>query len=282
VSDQGPPNPPAPSAAEPTLARAQPATWRAFAAYLLHAGRQRLVEVGLVLVAGFVAALLCIVLFAKLASEVVEQETMQLDLAVLLWLRQFRSPALDLAMQGISLLGSQVLAVFWLLLLVVFGRQRRWGTVAALLLIVIGAYLLNSAMKEVFERTRPTPIFSLDPAQTWSFPSGHASVSAAFYSFLAYLSWRLLHGVRHLLWTAALLVVVVLIGLSRLYLGVHYLTDVVAGYLAGFVWTDAVIIGGRILGRVRAPRPTDSPAANQPPAAPVAQARAPSLPGRPR
>jgi hypothetical protein len=161
--------------------------------------------------------------------------------------------------------------------------------VAALLLVVVGAFLLNSGLKELFQRARPTPVASLAPAQAWSFPSGHATVSAAFYSFLAYLSWRLLRGVRRLLWTAALLALVLLIGLSRLYLGVHFLTDVIAGYLAGFVWTDAVILGGRVLGRppgapmtaaLRGSQPlTRDPAAGgagrgTPPALPLARGRA--------
>jgi hypothetical protein len=79
------------------------------------------------------------------------------------------------------------------------------------------------------------------PAQAFSFPSGHAMVSMAFYCFLAYVSWRVLRGWQRAAWAAGLLLLVLLVGLSRLYLGVHYLTDVAAGYLAGFIWADAVI-----------------------------------------
>ncbi len=114
-----------------------------------------------------------------------------------------------------------------------------------------GAQLLNNVLKDLFQRTRPAPVAGLIPAQAFSFPSGHAMVAAAFYLFLAYLGWRLLRGWRQVAFTGTLLALILAIGLARLYLGVHYLTDVVAGYLAGFLWTDAVIIGGHLLGRRR-------------------------------
>ena len=74
-------------------------------------------------------------------------------------------------------------------------------------------------------------------------------VSLATYGFLAYLGWRLLRGRWRVLWVGALALLVILIGLSRLYLGVHYATDVLAGYLAGFIWLDSIIIGGHVLER---------------------------------
>jgi undecaprenyl-diphosphatase len=81
-------------------------------------------------------------------------------------------------------------------------------------------------------------------------------MSAAFFLFLGYLGWRLFRGWSRLLLAAGLVVLVLLIGLSRLYLGVHYLTDVIAGYVAGFIWTDTVIVAGHILGRARRVRST--------------------------
>lgn len=214
-------------------------------------GWRRLVRLGLALTAGFAAALLALYSFARLADEVVERDTDQLDQTVLDGLRHFNSPTLDVVARGFSALGSEAIVVLLILLLVLFGWQRRWGAASALLLTTVGAQLLNNVLKDLFQRTRPAPVIGLIPAQAFSFPSGHAMVSMAFYTFLAYLSWRVLRGWQRTALTGGLLLLVLLIGLSRLYLGVHYLTDVVAGYLAGFFWTDAVIVGGHVLTRRR-------------------------------
>jgi undecaprenyl-diphosphatase len=102
-------------------------------------------------------------------------------------------------------------------------------------------------LKALFQRGRPEPLAGFIAAQQFSFPSGHAMVAAAFYSYLAYLSWGLVHSWWRAVLVAGLIALVLLIGLARLYLEVHYLSDVIAGYLAGWLWTDAVILGGRVL-----------------------------------
>jgi undecaprenyl-diphosphatase len=101
----------------------------------------------------------------------------------------------------------------------------------------------------------------------FSFPSGHAMVSAAFYLFLAYLAWRYLRGPARAICIGALILLVGLIGLTRMYLGVHYLTDVVAGYLAGFFWTDGVVLAERWL-EARRSAVSDQRSAISPPHAP--------------
>jgi undecaprenyl-diphosphatase len=241
--------------ADPTVARASPAGWRAWLFALVLRGWDRLAALGLALLLGFGAGLLALYWFALLAEEVMERDTALLDDAVLAALRQFQSPVADAAAHVISFLGSEMVAILLVLGLVLLGLRGRWGAAVGLLLVTVGAQLLNNVLKELFQRTRPAPVEWLAvPAQVWSFPSGHAMVAAAFYLFLAYLSWRVLRGGVRWVWTGGLLLLVLAIGLSRLYLGVHYVTDVVAGYLAGFLWTDAVIVGGHLLERRRARR----------------------------
>lgn len=238
------------SAIQDPLTAAAPAEgWAAWSQALLRGGRDRLAGFGLVVVLGFGLGLAALSFFAKLADEVLERETQQLDEAVLAWFRQFASPPLDVTMRAITSLGSEAVAVFLVLLLAYLGIRRRWGAAVGSLLVTVGAQLLNNVLKDLFHRTRPAPVDALIPSQAFSFPSGHVMVAAAFYAFLAYLGWRLFHGWRQRAWVGLLAVLLVLIGISRLYLGVHYLTDVVAGYLAGFIWTDAVILGGHVLGR---------------------------------
>src|SRR5205085_8477974 len=100
-------------------------------------------------------------------------------------------------------------------------------------------------------RTRPEAVISLIQAQSYSFPSGHAMVSASFYFFVAYLAWRLVRGWWRGVLVVGLALLVVAIGVSRIYLQAHYLSDVIAGYVAGFVWTDAVILGSQVLSTER-------------------------------
>ena len=242
------------SSGEPTVAQASPARWLAWGQFLVLHGKARLAVLGLELAAGLGAALLALYLFAVLADVVMEQETALIDDAVLAALRAAQSPELDRLAYVISALGAEILAVLMVGLLIVFGRQRRWGAVVGLLVTVVGAQMLNNVLKEWFHRTRPAPLEGLIPAQAFSFPSGHAMVAAAFYLFIGYLAWRILRGRMRIVCAAFLALIALLIGLSRLYLGVHYLTDVVAGYIAGIAWTDTVIIGGHLLARRRLAR----------------------------
>lgn len=253
------------SSSDPTVATASPGRWRQWLLALGASGWGGLVQLGVTLLLGLAAGLLALFSFAALADAVMERDTQRLDDSALAWFRRFSSPVLDLAARVASAMGSEVVAVLLVLLLVVFVVQRRWGTAVALLLVTAGAQLLNDVLKALFARTRPAPVVGLIPAQSFSFPSGHAMVSAAFYLFLAYLCWRLVRGWWRTALSAGLLILILAIGLARLYLGVHYLTDVVAGYLAGFLWTDAVIIGGNLLGRRRRLRPsTPAPLAGRP------------------
>jgi undecaprenyl-diphosphatase len=105
-----------------------------------------------------------------------------------------------------------------------------------------GSLVLDVALKYIYHRTRPTAYFGTAP-HSYSFPSGHALCSFCFYGVLAGLlsartkplAWRLF------IWFAAATLVIA-IGLSRIYLGVHYPSDVVAGYLAAAVWVGTIIV----------------------------------------
>jgi membrane-associated phospholipid phosphatase len=233
----------------PTVAAASPAAWRRWALALLGPGQRVLTSLGLVLAAGLALGLIAIGLFYELAEEVAEQGTAALDRTVWQTLQLRATPTLDAVAIALSWLGAEGLTTVLVLALVGLTWKRRIGAAAALLVTVIGAQILNSALKLAFVRERPIAVVAALPGQSWSFPSGHAMVSLATYGFLAYLGWQLFRGRWRVLWVGALALLVALIGLSRLYLGVHYATDVLAGYLAGFIWLDSVIIGGQVLQR---------------------------------
>jgi len=140
-----------------------------------------------------------------------------------------------------SELGAIVLIVAFVASLAIFPILR-WRRAALWLVITMaGALVLDLGLKYGFHRARPTPFFGPLP-HTYSFPSGHALMSFCFYGVLAglindrvqSLIWRIL------VWIAAILLIAA-IGLSRIYLGVHYPSDVIAGYLAAALWVSTMI-----------------------------------------
>jgi len=219
--------------------------WGHWVAELGGREQKRLAQFGGAVIAGVVAAVLVLYTFAWLAYEVMGQETAALDSRMLQLVQQYSSPQLTRAAEIVSLFGSELVWLIALVLLGVFAWQRRWGAAVMLMLVGGGAQLLNDVLKEVFHRARPEALQGLIQAQQYSFPSGHAMVGAAFYFYVGYLTWRIVHGWWRILVIVGLVLLVLLIGLARIYLEVHYLSDVIAGYLAGFLWTDAVILGSR-------------------------------------
>jgi undecaprenyl-diphosphatase len=160
----------------------------------------------------------------------------RLDAAVIAWRNLHRSSAATAFMRFMTFVGAPVgmtvLGVVSVLLLLRSKRPHLAYTVAAGL---VGGWLLNELLKRLFHRVRP-PQPWLTTASGYGFPSGHAMVSAAFFLALAgCLSAGLPAGRRWLLVGAAG-IVSALIGVSRVYLGVHYASDVFIGLVAGAVW----------------------------------------------
>jgi membrane-associated phospholipid phosphatase len=127
------------------------------------------------------------------------------------------------------------------LIVVLLARAARRREAALFAVAVVGANLVSETMKLFFHRLRPAPWFDYPLPFTYSFPSGHAFVSFCFYLCLADIliddKWPLARKVA--IWSAALGCTLT-IGFSRVYLGVHYPTDVLAGYAAGIAWTTLI------------------------------------------
>ena len=197
------------------------------------------------------AAVLALVLFSWLAEEVFEGGATRFDIAVRAWVHQFASPTLTSAMMVISALGSQGLAVAVIIAIVIFLRLKWRRAAIGLLFTVAGGLVLELTLKYAFHRSRPAPFFGAVP-HTYSFPSGHSLMSFCVYGVLAgLLSHRVrTAAVRVMVWIVAAALIVV-IGVSRIYLGVHYPSDVLAGYLAAAVWVSALLAADRVRKRKR-------------------------------
>ena len=197
------------------------------------------------LLAALAAAVMALLLFAWLADEVFEGDVAAFDARLRSAVHAFTSPLLTALMRAFSLAGDRGLIAAFAAAVVVF-LVLRWRRAALWLVFsTAGALVLDLALKNAYHRPRPAPFFGGLP-HSFSFPSGHALFSFCFYGVLAgVLSARLRSpGLKVLVWVVAA-VLIAAIGLSRIYLGVHYPSDVLAGYLAAAVWVSSLVAADR-------------------------------------
>ena len=191
-------------------------------------------------------AVLSLFLFAWIGDGVAHDRTAGFDLAIRNQVHAFASPGLTRAMIFISFLGGDGLTAAAIISVVVFGWLHWRRAMLWMVVTILGALVLDLSLKYAFHRTRPTPFFVSVP-HTYSFPSGHSLFSFCFYGVLAGLLTRRIKSrvARFLIWTFAALLVAA-IGLSRIYLGVHYPSDVIAGYLAASLWVSTLVALDRV------------------------------------
>jgi len=189
------------------------------------------------LAAGLAFSAFVVWAFAELADEVVEGDSRRFDRAVLLWIHSHFPGWLDGPMRLVTALGYYWVVIPLLAVAVLAFYRKDWRLSAILLVVsTSGSILLTTVLKAIFERSRPELFDSGYTASFYSFPSGHATVALGFYGTLSLLLAYRLRGYARWLVAACGVSLVLLIGFSRLYLGVHYPTDVLAGYLAAPLW----------------------------------------------
>jgi undecaprenyl-diphosphatase len=183
------------------------------------------------------AAVLSAIAFARIAEDYLTNDPLaHWDVSFARWLSGDRSTVGTDIFRVLTFVGSPAATLAVATIVCVLLYRRRQLLEAALLPVVLGgAELLNLLLKLSFHRPRPEVAFvHLD---TYSFPSGHAMLSTAAYGALAYLAWSKLQTPRaRLALTSGTVLLVALICFSRLYLGVHYLSDVLGGAAAGAFW----------------------------------------------
>lgn len=200
------------------------------------------------LLVGLLAAAAALMLFAWIGGEVREGETLALDERIRGMVHQVAAPPLTALMRAASRYGGPSALVPAGLVMALAFLLKGWPRGALLVIVALaGAGLLNGLLKLYFGRVRPDPFFDYPLPGSPSFPSGHALYAASVFGGLAaLLSARLRnHLHRILVWTVAI-GLAGLIGLSRVYLGVHYPSDVLAGFAVGVIWVAAVALGDRL------------------------------------
>jgi undecaprenyl-diphosphatase len=207
---------------------------------------------------GLLAAAAALLVFSWLGREIMAGVNPVLDDRIRLAVHGLATPGLTLVMRGLSTYGGPVsLTLLGIVLALAFLRHR-WHRGALLLVVTLtGAALLNFLLKYVFARPRPVAYFDYPLPTSNSFPSGHAFFAASFFGGLAVLSAERIRSgpLRVAIWIISA-VLVLLVGLSRVYLGVHYPSDVLAGYLAATVWVASIALGDRLVSHRRRRRRT--------------------------
>jgi undecaprenyl-diphosphatase len=188
------------------------------------------------LVLALVAAALAALAFAQIAEDYLTNDPLaRWDVSFARWLAGERTALGTDIFRVLTFFGGPaVVIVTATVVCLALYRRGRIVDAAFIPLVLGGAELLNLVLKLAFHRPRPE--FAFVHLDTYSFPSGHAMVSAAGYGALVYLAWPRLNGRGRLLVSGAAIAFVGLIGFSRLYLGVHYLSDVLAGIAGGVFW----------------------------------------------
>ncbi|MFN7994032.1 MAG: phosphatase PAP2 family protein [Bryobacteraceae bacterium] len=210
------------------------------------------------LLTGLLVAIAALVVFAWIADLIGRGGVLDFDNYIRALVHRHSSPALTRIMLGFSVVGSPAyMIVLGCAAVVHFVRSGRPRTAILFVITVLGAELLDQVLKLLFHRTRPVAFFGLAQPMGYSFPSGHSLVSCAFFGVLATFAAARTKK-NALRWTyrlsAALLIAA--IGISRIYLGVHYPSDVIAGYLAALVWVFSVASARRWMRRARGLRPS--------------------------
>ena len=189
-----------------------------------------------------VLAAIAAALFCGLAVAVETNGVAGFDEAVRMELHSLASPLLTLLAEKVTGLGTLgVLALFGVVAGAVLVHAGRRDGVVLLTVTMVGALVLENGLKYSFQRVRPRPFFGSEPV-TYSFPSGHALFSLCFYGGLAIAAARSVQSgaMKTGIWIATVLLVLA-IGGTRIYLGVHYPSDVLGGYLVGIAWIAIVL-----------------------------------------
>ncbi len=203
-------------------------------------------QIGGFALAGLLGAIALLWLFAVLTEEVFDKEFSNFDNNFELGVHRLANPTLDFIFNFFTTIGG--IAGIVILTVLTFGLlavQKHFRSAWVLAIVVGGGVLINQVLKLLFHRPRPELWDIVSPRpNTFSFPSGHATASLCYFGCLIWLGWRFIQPqLWRTLWTILMVVAILLVGLSRVYFGVHYPTDVLAGWISGSFWLITVLSG---------------------------------------
>lgn len=185
----------------------------------------------------------------ELIEDYLTRGNWQFDTLIMSSVQNLKGPILDNVFKVITMAGNTIPMMVITFASVVFMIYIKKGKEGLLLLVNnSGLWVFNILLKQVFKRQRPIG-FEMTEAMGYSFPSGHAMIFMGFSILLVYYILIFLKGKRaRIFLSISILVFSVLVGFSRVYLGVHYMSDVLAGWFAGILWTSTIIVIYKALG----------------------------------
>jgi undecaprenyl-diphosphatase len=190
------------------------------------------------LTSAFYLSLLFAIGFGLIAFSISYKKIEKFDTHTAEYLQSLNSPNLTNVMKFFTFIGSgTVIAIIVIFAMIFLYRVLKHRSELVLLIgVVIGSALLNLVLKIVFHRARPT-INRLIDINGYSFPSGHSMAAFTLYGILTFLLWKHISSYRGRgLLIIISVVMIIMIGISRIYLGVHYPSDVLGGFLASSTW----------------------------------------------
>lgn len=214
---------------------------------------------GLHLTIGFLITLVGLVVFSIITNDVIrEAPLVQFDLEVYKWLRE-RATLYGYAGWSVltSLGNGSTLTVVGVGVAAILALRRHWIVLGGWAAALLGSGLLDGLLKLAIQRPRPEAAFDFLTRLSWSFPSGHSMASLVTYGMVAYLLVLALPGRKGLQIgvVCGFALLILAIGFSRLYLGVHYFSDVVGGFSAGALWLSACMSGLEVVRRMKGRTP---------------------------
>ncbi len=171
-------------------------------------------------------------LFLELAGDIRAREGFSWDVPLMNALHGYQSPLLDAAMKAVTETAAAGAVLVFLVMLAWLWRRSAWREMGGAALSFLGAVSSNAALKLFFARPRPSVFVPLVVEHSYSFPSGHSVAAMSLYGFLAVMLWRRQRRV----WAMLAAAWPFLVALSRVYLGVHYPSDVLGGLAYGALW----------------------------------------------
>lgn len=188
------------------------------------------------MVFGIFLSISSFLIFTKLAKDVLEKDQFGFDASITNFVFQFRDPLATKVMFVLSQFGNDFILVFSFLIIILLIRKKFKHEAKLFGFILAMGFIINTFLKILIGRPRPD-IVPLLIEQSYSFPSGHSMNAFVFYVTVAYFIFRFTRNKTLSFFISLLcIMLIVFIGISRIYLGVHYPSDVLAGFIGGFWW----------------------------------------------